>query len=56
MRYIFCLFILSNLFFTTASFAQDGRMLDSLELVKFYAATDGANWDEPWDLSLPMEW
>ncbi len=31
------------------------RVSDSLELVKFYNATDGANWWKKWDLTKPMD-
>ena len=31
------------------------RCTDSLELVRLYQATDGANWTNPWNLALPMD-
>jgi len=31
------------------------RQIDSLALVALYDATDGANWTNTWDLTLPME-
>ncbi len=46
------------LLFTLFSFSQncsDCRYADSLELVKLYNATDGANWTNKWDLTQPME-
>ena len=49
------------LFLMLLSFAQnnpcsctDCRCADSLELVKLYNATDGANWTNKWDLTQPM--
>lgn len=31
------------------------RMQDSLALVELYDATDGANWNSPWDLNTPID-
>lgn len=30
------------------------RMADSLQLVALHDSTDGPNWNDPWDLSMPM--
>lgn len=56
MKYVLSTaFIFSCFLMTFSLTAQEGRSLDSLELVKFYEATDGDNWAEPWKLDLPME-
>jgi formylglycine-generating enzyme required for sulfatase activity/Leucine-rich repeat (LRR) protein len=37
------------------SFCASCRYLDSLALVELYDSTNGANWDDPWDLAMPMD-
>jgi gliding motility-associated-like protein len=40
---------------TLSAPAPCDRPGDSLALVALYQSTDGANWNTPWDLNLPME-
>ena len=48
--YLVVLFCLLKTVHTQAQCASD-----SLELVKFYNATNGANWIDPWNLNTPMK-
>ena len=45
----------SLIFFQNISFFMDCRFSDSLELVNFFHATGGEEWDIPWELDSPME-
>lgn len=47
--------LLSFLFVSFFASAQCDRQSDSLELVRFYNATNGANWTEKWDLNQNMD-